>query len=811
MKSKRFVIFILIAVLIIAITGCSNEDKRIYDLTVKPKTPRTGTVMIDGENAKYEKDISAEDVEITVPDGFKKGEEITLTAEPEEGYKFDHWEGKGFNDNTDNPLTFNIVSDITLLAVFIDDLAPSWTEDPDITTAFDVSSVGVSVAIDDDGKIYYKIMEDGAATQTAEDIKDAENSTTVTAGEVEEITINDLESGINYDIYFAAEDSNGNLQNDDQVRKVDLNTKTANISPVIESISNVENEQAEVIEGKTLELEVMATDADGDSLNYSISGDDADKFSQSDNVFSWTPSYGDYSSDNKFNITIEVSDDTETVTEDIEITVQDDTTAPSVPAIEGISSGTYNTDQNFTISGGEGTTIEYSLDEGENWNEYEGEVTLSEEGTYNITARQTDEAGNTSDNTEVITVIIDKSDFASGSGTSGDPYQIETWYHLDNVREYAVEDGSNYVDETYFVLKNDLNQDTEGYTELASSSANGGDGWEPIGYGDNSEYTTTPFTENFDGSENQIDDLNINNSDLDYAGLFGVSTGKVINVEMHSVNISAKSAEAYTNAGGLVGYVDGGTINNCTAVTGNISSTDQNGSIGGLVGYNSGTVTDCIVNVTVDGDNSVGGLIGANSGDVSSSDVYGNVNCDVHTGTENAGGLVGDNSGDITNSVVSGEVTGKDTVGGLVGTNYDYDGSASISSSHATGVVTGDNEVGGLVGYNNDTLSNSYACGDVTGDTKVGGLVGNAWGGTVDYSYAKGYVEGDNETGGLIGYKQNANITSSYYDMETTGQSDTGKGEAKTTSEMMQQDTFVDWDFDTIWNINEGTSYPTLR
>jgi hypothetical protein len=36
-------------------------------------------------------------------------------------------------------------------------------------------------------------------------------------------------------------------------------------------------------------------------------------------------------------------------------------------------------------------------------------------------------------------------------------------------------------------------------------------------------------------------------------------------------------------------------------------------------------------------------------------------------------------------------------------------------------------------------------------------------------------------------------------------------GTGKITSEMKTQSTFTDWDFDTVWDVIEGTTYPYLR
>ena len=61
----------------------------------------------------------------------------------------------------------------------------------------------------------------------------------------------------------------------------------------------------------------------------------------------------------------------------------------------------------FTLSG-DGVTKEYSLDGGTSWQTYSAKVERSANGVYNITARQTDKAGNVSASAAVKKVTIDK-------------------------------------------------------------------------------------------------------------------------------------------------------------------------------------------------------------------------------------------------------------------------------------------------------------------------------------------------------------------------------------------------------------------
>lgn len=87
-------------------------------------------------------------------------------------------------------------------------------------------------------------------------------------------------------------------------------------------------------------------------------------------------------------------------------TVVIDTTPPVAPTISGIASGTYQDDQTFSVSGSAGGAIEYSTDGGSAWSPYTSPVSLTSNGTFDVTARQTDPAGNLSIEASVISVTI---------------------------------------------------------------------------------------------------------------------------------------------------------------------------------------------------------------------------------------------------------------------------------------------------------------------------------------------------------------------------------------------------------------------
>ncbi len=117
------------------------------------------------------------------------------------------------------------------------------------------------------------------------------------------------------------------------------------------------------------------------------------------------------------------------------------------------------------------------------------------------------------------------------------------------------------------------------------------------------------------------------------------------------------------------------------------------------------------------------------------------------------------------------------------------------------------------MGRNWGTVKNCYATGNVSGDNYyVGGLVGRNHG-TMSNCSAIGNVSGNNFVGGLVGYNSGGWVKNCFWDIETSGTSTSDGGTGKNTTDMMKKSTFTDagWDFEDIWNIIEGKTYPYLR
>ncbi|MBS3817339.1 MAG: hypothetical protein KGY76_07235, partial [Candidatus Thermoplasmatota archaeon] len=299
------------------------------------------------------------------------------------------------------------------------------------------------------------------------------------------------------------------------------------------------------------------------------------------------------------------------------------------------------------------------------------------------------------------------------------PREIYDWYDLDSVR--------NDLDGGYSLM-NDLDENTDGYGELVDTE----EGWDPIGNQDDQ------FTGTFDGQGYKIKGLYINRSDENYVGLYGVSEGKIENVDFVDANITANEY-----VGVVAGRNDGYVLN--SSATGDVVI-DCFSDVGVLVGENRGTVNNSYATGNVSGAKyEMGGLVGYNyGGTVSNSYATGNVSGN-DMGNDMVGGLVGEsNGGTISNSYATGNVSGTDDVGGLVG----YSSDSTIYGSYATGNVSGDSLVGGLVGLNQEgSVNNSYATGEVSGNKYVGGLVGENEeyddDSTVSNSYAIGNVSGN--------------------------------------------------------------------
>ena len=157
----------------------------------------------------------------------------------------------------------------------------------------------------------------------------------------------------------------------------------------------------------------------------------------------------------------------------------------------------------------------------------------------------------------------------------------------------------------------------------------------------------------------------------------------------------------------------------------------------------------------------------------------------VNGGT--SGSYVGGLAGDVSQGIIKGckgivTVSGKDNVGGLLGKTINQ---TVVANSCALGSVTATNS------------STSY----------VAGLIGYASSVTIKTSYAACSTGGKGK--GLVYVYSSTTVENSYFDSTISGLSSPME-QARTTEQLRQQDTYVEWDWENVWKFKEG-SLPELR
>ncbi len=352
---------------------------------------------------------------------------------------------------------------------------------------------------------------------------------------------------------------------------------------------------------------------------------------------------------------------------------------------------------------------------------------------------------------------------------------IENWKDLHEIRDDS---------QGEYVLGRDLTEDVEYYDTYASEEANDGEGWRPIGLGEEEI-----FQGRLDGGGFTIEGLYIDR-ELFRVGLFNEigEGGEVVDIEIVDAEVS--------------GYVLTGTI----------------------AGINSGRIENTSVNSRVVGNLNLGGLVGNNTGIVKGSYHEGTV---IGSSTI-IGGLVGINyHGKISECYSNGRTHGSGSTGGLLGVNEE----GYVKRSYAVGDTSGEYIFAGLVGSNRGNISDSYAIGSVTGQARLGiffdedtagGLVGNHHRGSIKDCYAVAEVEAEKNIGGLIARRKNgAEVSSSFWDTDISETTHSEGGIGLSTDDMKDLTVLTDegWDIATVdntsdrntdhtWNIVEDETYP---
>lgn len=336
--------------------------------------------------------------------------------------------------------------------------------------------------------------------------------------------------------------------------------------------------------------------------------------------------------------------------------------------------------------------------------------------------------------------------FAGGEGTQLNPYEIENYTQLLNMR--------NYPDKCYKLT-----------CDLDLSGIN----HEPI-------FDANEFFEGmFFGNSKTVKNLTVA-TESNFPSLFGMVSGGFIsdltleNVSIATTDYNTQDERTQYYVGTLAGYY-AGRIDN-VRVSGNIvvDGLSYDGvAVGGLVGRAIGTIRDCNVDVRID---------------------VKNVFREHNTGMNLPfvfGGMLGiGDSVKISNCKANGEINVTECfwfeegsvgqinryteiyIGGLIGYCFTYsNGDAEIADSITNITIKGDNHynAGGFVGYleiNQNTamrITGCYVLGDITTGV-VGGFICNG------YAYGELLIESCYTDCNITGYSRAAGFLKTYRGLE---------------------------------------------
>ena len=328
-----------------------------------------------------------------------------------------------------------------------------------------------------------------------------------------------------------------------------------------------------------------------------------------------------------------------------------------------------------------------------------------------------------------------------GKGTVDEPYQIsnraELYWFAGLVNGTLPDEGKENLSANAILTANiivntgvlDANKNLVSKSDLTE--------WEPIGA------RWSSYTGTFDGQGHTISGLYFNDPFASYVGLFGCigANGKISNVGVLDsyfqfsalgggvcgVNYgtvrdckNTGSVRGLATIGGVCGLNEKGGIIENSFNEGTVSGTGDNAQqVGGVSGYNNGTIKSCYNTASVSGQESVGGVCGFNS-------VGTTINCfneGTVSGQNFVGGVCGNGCGvTTTNCFNEGTVSGQSHVGGVCGYDYYYDGKLTncyYLSDTATGGINGKDVSGKAEGKSIEQFKSGEVAWLLNGSTSV--------------------------------------------------------------------------------------------
>ena len=311
---------------------------------------------------------------------------------------------------------------VAITVTGVNEDAPSFTSDATARVAEDQTAAYTAIATDDDGdSLRYSLSGTDAALFTINE----------TTGEVSFIAPPDFENpddaGRNnvYDITVTASDDTNDTNHDVAITVTNVNDNTPSFTSP---------DSADVEENQTLAYTAMATDGDGDTLTYSLSGADAALFMINETTgevsFIAPPDFenpDDAGRNNVYDITVTASDNT-SGTPDTNQAVAITVTGVNDNAPVFTSPATANVEENQTLAytavatDADGDVLRYSLSGTDaglfTINAATGEVSFNEapdaenpddangDNVYDIIVTASDGTGGTPDTNQAVAITV---------------------------------------------------------------------------------------------------------------------------------------------------------------------------------------------------------------------------------------------------------------------------------------------------------------------------------------------------------------------------------------------------------------------
>lgn len=208
--------------------------------------------------------------------------------------------------------------------------------------------------------------------------------------------------------------------------------------------------------------------------------------------------------------------------------------------------------------------------------------------------------------------------------------------------------------------------------------------------------------------------------------------------------ISGLTITGSGNVRGLFRYLQSGGVVHNVSLEVTIEPTDLQDSLGGLVGNNRGSVRNCTVTGSIQGETNIGGIIGVNesSGKIINSTFSGSV-----TGEHYVGGIAGQNLGSILQCVNQGKINTVAVEGEADLEDLD---SRPLNSTENLPACT---DIGGITGFSTGVLQSCKNTGPVGYEHvgyNVGGIAGRQ-SGYLNGCTNQGVILGRKDVGGIAG------------------------------------------------------------